>query len=118
VTDRRALKICSIRTGARRAGSLPVCLPGWRPQPPAADCEFAVQAGVMFPPRDLTHEWALQRIGELRSRLSPPRAWAQRSSAVSCPAKSCAFPRSLRRRWEDAADVSGERAGQRARRRG
>jgi hypothetical protein len=72
VRESRALKIL-FDTYWSPKGWKSAGVPGWRPQTPPADYEFALQAGVMFPPQDITHEQALQRIGELRSRLSPQR---------------------------------------------
>jgi len=70
--DERALKIlfdtywCC--TGWKSAGK-----PSWIPHTPPDDYNFALQAGAMFPPTKITHQVALERIGELRARISPLR---------------------------------------------
>jgi len=75
VEDRRALKVlfdtywCS--KGWKSAGK-----PGWTPQTPPDDYDYAIRAGVMFPARTLTHDAMLEKIGLLRSRISPHRVGA------------------------------------------
>jgi hypothetical protein len=72
VPDKRALKILFdtywSSSGWKSAGTL-----GWTPQTPTNDYEFAVQAGVMFHARKITHEGTIDRILQLRARISPQR---------------------------------------------
>ena len=67
---KRALKILFdtywCPNGWRSAGTL-----DWTPTTPAADFDYAIEAGAMFPPCVLRHDDVMRRLGTLRAEIRP-----------------------------------------------
>lgn len=70
MSDKRALKILFDTywspNGWRSAGNL-----SWRPDTPPDDFDYAVRAGVMFPPQWCSHDEAVTRAIAARNRITP-----------------------------------------------
>jgi hypothetical protein len=55
----------------------------WVPATPAQDLEYAIRAGVMFPPRAMPHNQALRQLCELRSQIAPRQVGDAFASTLS-----------------------------------
>jgi hypothetical protein len=80
--DKRALKILFdtywSSKGWRSAGT-----PNRVPDTPPTDLDYAHEAGMMFPPRKLSHNDAVQRVVELRALIHPRQAGAAFAAGLS-----------------------------------
>lgn len=80
--DKRALKILTDTywspEGWKCAGHL-----DWSPSTPPEDLAYAVEAGVMFPPRVMRHDQTLKRLFFLRSQLDPGRVGRAFAASLS-----------------------------------
>ena len=70
MADKRALKIL-FDTYWSSAGWKSAGNDRWVPETPPDELAYAISAGVMFRPRRMRHDETLERIAELRLRLSP-----------------------------------------------
>jgi hypothetical protein len=85
VADKRSLKIL-FDTYWSSAGWKSAGNPKWTPQTPPEDLAYAISTGVMFPPRRIRHQEALDAIGSLRARISPRQVGNAFASTLSAAA--------------------------------